>query len=102
MIIAVYPIGQFFAMAIIKKNITLLFISRFFDGMTGGNISIAQAMIGDVSKPENRAKNFGMLGAAFGLGFILGPYIGGKLSDPSIVSWFSAAVPFYFAAFLAF
>jgi DHA1 family tetracycline resistance protein-like MFS transporter len=90
-----------FAIAIVTKNIPLLFFSRFFDGITGGNISIAQAMIGDVSKPENRAKNFGMLGAAFGLGFILGPYIGGKLSDPSVVSWFNAATPFYFAAILA-
>lgn len=91
-----------FAVAIITKNIPLLFASRFFDGITGGNISIAQAMIGDVSTPENRAKNFGMLGAAFGLGFIFGPYLGGKLSDPSVISWFTAAVPFYFAAFLAF
>jgi DHA1 family tetracycline resistance protein-like MFS transporter len=90
-----------FAFAIITKNIPLLFFSRFFDGITGGNISVAQAMIGDVSKPENRAKNFGMLGAAFGLGFILGPYIGGKLSDPSVMSWFTAATPFYFAAILA-
>lgn len=91
-----------FAVAILTKNIPLLFISRFFDGITGGNISIAQAMIGDVSKPENRAKNFGMLGAAFGLGFIFGPYIGGKLSDPSVVSWFTLATPFYFAGILAF
>ncbi len=90
-----------FAFAIITKNIPLLFFSRFFDGITGGNISVAQAMIGDVSKPENRAKNFGMLGAAFGLGFLLGPYIGGKLSDPSVLSWFTAATPFYFAAILA-
>lgn len=91
-----------FAIAIITKNIPLLFISRFADGITGGNISIAQAMIGDVSKPENRVKNFGMLGAAFGLGFIIGPYIGGKLSDPSVLSWFTTATPFYFAAILAF
>lgn len=90
-----------FAFAIITKNIPLLFFSRFFDGITGGNISVAQAMIGDVSKPENRAKNFGMLGAAFGLGFILGPFIGGKLSDPSVVHWFTSATPFYFAAILA-
>lgn len=90
-----------FAIAITTKNIPLLFFSRFFDGITGGNISIAQAMIGDVSKPENRAKNFGMLGAAFGLGFIFGPYIGGKLSDPSVLHWFNAATPFYFAAILA-
>lgn len=91
-----------FAFAIITKNIPLLFFSRFFDGITGGNISIAQAMIGDVSTHENRAKNFGMLGAAFGLGFIFGPYIGGKLSDPSVISWFTSATPFYFAAILAF
>lgn len=91
-----------FAIAIITKNLPLLFFSRFFDGITGGNISIAQAMIGDVSKPENRAKNFGMLGAAFGLGFIFGPYIGGKLSDPSVLSWFTLATPFYFAGILAF
>ncbi len=90
-----------FAIAILTKNIPLLFFSRFFDGLTGGNISIAQAMIGDVSAPENRAKNFGMLGAAFGLGFIFGPFIGGKLSDPSVVSWFNSATPFYFAAILA-
>ena len=90
-----------FAIAIITKNIPLLFFSRFFDGVTGGNISIAQAMIGDVSDASNRARNFGMLGAAFGLGFIFGPYIGGKLSDPSVVSWFNAATPFYFAAILA-
>jgi len=90
-----------FAIAIVTKNIPLLFFSRFFDGVTGGNISIAQAMIGDVSTTENRAKNFGLLGAAFGLGFIFGPFIGGKLSDPSVVSWFTSATPFYFAAILA-
>lgn len=91
-----------FAYAIITKNIPLLFISRFFDGITGGNVSVAQAMIADISTPENRTKNFGMIGAAFGLGFILGPYIGGRLSDPATVSWFTAATPFYFAAILAF
>lgn len=91
-----------FAVGIITKNIPLLFFSRFFDGITGGNISVAQAMISDVSLPENRMRNFGMLGAAFGLGFIFGPYIGGKLSDPSVVSWFTSATPFFFAAILAF
>jgi DHA1 family tetracycline resistance protein-like MFS transporter len=91
-----------FAVGIVTKNIPLLFFSRFFDGLTGGNISVAQAMISDTSTPENRVRNFGMLGAAFGLGFIFGPYIGGKLSDPSVVSWFSASTPFYFAAILAF
>lgn len=91
-----------FAIGIITKNIPLLFFARFFDGLTGGNISVAQAMISDTSAPENRARNFGMIGAAFGLGFIFGPYIGGRLSDPLTVSWFNAATPFFFAGILAF
>lgn len=91
-----------FAIGIITRNIPLMFISRGFDGITGGNISVAQAAVADVTKPEDRAKNFGLIGAAFGLGFIIGPYIGGKLSDPAILSWFNATTPFYFAALLSF
>jgi len=91
-----------FAIGIITKNITLLFVSRAFDGITGGNISVAQASIADSSTPENRARSFGIIGAAFGLGFILGPFFGGKLSDPSIISWFNATTPFWFAAILSF
>ncbi len=104
-----------FAIGIIQRNIPLLFIARAFDGVTGGNLSVAQAAIADITKPEDRAKNFGLIGAAFGLGFILGPYIGGKLSVPGIdligigsfhalttPSWFNAATPFWFAAILSF
>jgi len=90
-----------FALGIILRNIPLLFLARGFDGITGGNLSVAQAAVADVTKPENRAKAFGMIGAVFGLGFILGPYIGGKLSDHTIVSWFNATTPFYFAAGLS-
>lgn len=90
-----------FAIGLITKNIPLLFASRILDGITGGNISVAQAAIADISTPKNRARNFGLVGMAFGLGFILGPYIGGKLADPSVVSWFSAATPFWFAAILS-
>ncbi len=90
-----------FALGIVTRNIPLLFLARGFDGVTGGNIPVAQAVIADITPPEQRAKNFGLLGAAFGLGFIIGPYIGGKLSDPSIVSWFTAAIPFWFAAMLS-
>jgi len=91
-----------FAIGIITKNLPLLFISRAFDGVTGSSISVAQAAIADVTKPENRAKTFGLIGAAFGLGFIFGPYIGGKLSDPLVLSWFDATTPFWFAAILSF
>jgi DHA1 family tetracycline resistance protein-like MFS transporter len=91
-----------FAFGIITKNLPLLFFSRAFDGITGGNIAVAQAAVADITDPQHRARNFGLIGAAFGLGFIIGPYIGGKLSDPAVVSWFSASTPFWFAAALSF
>ena len=70
-----------FAFAIQSKLIWLLFLSRARPGCTGGNISIALAALADVSKPEEKAKNFGLVGMAFGLGFILGPTLGGILSS---------------------
>ena len=92
----------FFAIGIASHNIPLLFVARILDGLTGGNLSVAQAGIADISTAKNRARNFGFIGMAFGLGFILGPYIGGKLADPNIVSWFNAETPFYFTALLCF
>ncbi len=91
-----------FALAILTRNIPLLFISRALDGITGGNISVAQASLADVTTPEHRARTFGLIGAAFGLGFIIGPFLGGKLSDPHVLSWFDATTPFWFAALLSF
>ncbi|HLX55101.1 MAG TPA: MFS transporter, partial [Aquella sp.] len=90
-----------FAIAIVTKNIPLLFFARIMDGCTGGNISVAQAVIADISTPQNRAKNFGLIGMAFGLGFIFGPVIGGVLSDHHLVKWFSASTPFYFTSTLS-
>ena len=90
-----------FAIGVATKNIPLMFASRIVDGITGGNISVAQAVISDISTPKNRAKNFGLVGASFGLGFIFGPYIGGKLADPTVVSWFSASTAFWFTAILS-
>lgn len=98
-----------FAIGIMTANIPLLFAGRALDGFTGGNLAVANAAIGDISTNENRAKNFGALGAAFGLGFIVGPYLGGKLSSPDVSfyglfdtpSWFGATTPFWFAAILA-
>jgi DHA1 family tetracycline resistance protein-like MFS transporter len=94
-----------FAIGISQGSIALLFAGRALDGLTGGNIAVAQAAIGDISNDSNRQKNFGLLGAAFGLGFIIGPYLGGKLSQPSVSfyhlfdtpHWFSATTPFWFA-----
>ena len=98
-----------FAVGISTASIPLLFAARALDGFTGGNIAVAQAAIGDISDDSNRARNFGLIGAAFGLGFIIGPYLGGKLSSPNTSfyglfdtpSWFGATTPFWFAAILS-
>lgn len=90
-----------FAIGILLHNLPLMFVARALDGASGGNISVAQAVIGDISSPQNRAKNFGLIGMAFGIGFVVGPFLGGKLSDPSVVHWFNAATPFWFAAILS-
>lgn len=63
------------------RSIAVIMISRFLDGITGGNITVAQAYISDVTDEKSRAKGMGMIGAAFGLGFILGPASGGLLSQ---------------------
>lgn len=65
------------------NTLWLMFIARLIPGFTGGNISTAQAYIADISKPEDRSKNFGLIGAAFGLGFLLGPAIGGIFKENS-------------------
>jgi multidrug resistance protein len=62
----------------------VLFLSRLIDGITGGNLSTAAAYIADVSQPEERAKNFTLMGMAFGIGFILGPALGGALGQISL------------------
>lgn len=62
-------------------NLTWLIIARVMDGISGANIGTAQAYIADVTTPENRAKGMGLIGAAFGLGFILGPPLGGILAS---------------------
>ncbi len=76
-------------------SLPLLFLGRIIDGITGGNISTAQAYIADITPPNERSKGMGLIGAAFGLGFIFGPAIGG------IMSHFSLAAPLLFAAALA-
>ena len=64
----------------VSQSFEVFLISRIISGATGGNISIAQSYVVDVTEKKERAKALGMMGALFGLGFILGPYIGGELS----------------------
>jgi MFS family permease len=65
------------------KTLPLIFLSRMIDGFTAGNISLAQAYIADVTRPEQRTRSFAVIGIAFGLGFLIGPAIGGFLSQIS-------------------
>lgn len=80
----------------VAPTLAWLFVGRILDGITGGNISTAQAYIADVTKPEERARGMGLIGAAFGMGFVFGPALGGVLSR-----W-GLSAPLYFAAALAF
>src|SRR5215211_1188076 len=79
----------------LANTLLLVFVGRIISGITGGNISAAQAYIADVTTKENRAKGMALFGAAFGLGFVLGPAIGG------ITSKYGVHIPFFIAAVLS-
>ncbi|MEX0773946.1 MAG: MFS transporter [Balneolales bacterium] len=98
-------------------SLTVLFISRLIAGVMGGNISTAQAYIADATTPENRARGMGLIGAAFGIGFVMGPAIASGLIHPefkaffdnsgftNFAAWMEAnrySLPGFFAAFLSF
>jgi multidrug resistance protein len=96
LLISIIGTGIGFLILGFANTLWMLFAGRILDGLTGGNISTAQAYIADITTPENRAKGMGLVGAAFGLGFIFGPALGGILSHWGI------HVPFFFAAGLCF
>ena len=93
-LISLFAFAMDYLLLAFSPTIAWLFVGRIIAGLTGASITTASAYIADVSTPENRAKNFGMIGAAFGLGFIIGPVIGGLLGQ------FGSRVPFYAAAVL--
>jgi len=87
------PVG--FALFGLAPTLVWLFVARIIDGISGGNISTAQAYIADVTPPDQRSRGMGLIGAAFGLGFIFGPAIA------AVLSHISREAPFFFAAALA-
>jgi DHA1 family tetracycline resistance protein-like MFS transporter len=87
-----------FGIGIGVKSIFLLFLSRIMAGFVGGNVSVAQAAMADITPAKKRAARFGMIGAAYGIGFILGPVFGGLLSGQNIFPGGSASTPFWFSA----
>jgi MFS family permease len=129
LLFSIYSVAQFFATPIIGKlsdrfgrkplliislagtvianflagtatTATALFLARFLDGITGGNSSVAQAVISDVTNRENRAKGFGIFGAAFGSGLILGPAISLLAQSISLGASFLASGAIAFVALL--
>src|SRR5215211_3113685 len=83
-----------FVMLAIAHSVWMLFAARIVDGLSGGNISTARAYVADVTEPKDRARAYGLIGAAFGLGFILGPALSGILSGISYTApiWTAAGI----------
>lgn len=86
-------LGLDYVLMALAPSLALLFVGRVISGITSASFSIASAYIADVAPPEKRAASYGMLGAAFGIGFVLGPAIGGLLggADPRLPFWVAAA-----------
>lgn len=84
-----------FVLGIHRASLPLLFLGRIVPGIAAGNLTMAFAAIADVSAPENRAKNFALIGMAFGLGMILGPPFGAWLTSSHAFAWFDITTPFY-------
>ncbi|MFH6985057.1 TCR/Tet family MFS transporter [Marinoscillum luteum] len=92
LLFALFGFGIDYIFMALAPTVWWLFLGRIVAGVTGASFTTASAYIADVSSPEKRAQNFGMIGAAFGLGFIVGPMTGGILGE------FGSRVPFYAAA----
>jgi len=89
-----------FVMLALAHSIVMLFAARIVDGLSGGNIATARAYVADVTEPKDRARAYGLIGAAFGLGFIMGPALSGVLAQVSYTApiWAAAALTLVAAA----
>lgn len=83
-----------FVMLALAQSFTMLFLARVVDGLSGGNISTARAYVADVTEPKDRARAYGLIGVAFGMGFILGPALSGVLAKISMTApiWVAAGI----------
>ncbi len=95
LLLAVFGLGCDYVITAMAPSIGWLFVGRTLAGICGASYVIANAFIADITRPEERAKAFGLMGAAFGLGFVIGPAIGGLLGA------FGPRVPFYVAAIIS-
>lgn len=95
LLLSLFGLGVDYLFLALANSLPLLFIGRIIAGICGASFSTGFAYVADISPPEKRAQNFGMMGAAFGLGFIIGPFIGGMFSE------FGTRAPFIAAACLS-
>ncbi|MEI8365946.1 MAG: MFS transporter, partial [Parachlamydiaceae bacterium] len=79
-------------------SISLLFLYRVLVGIASGTVPVAQAMIADISDARDKARRFSLFSASLGLGFTVGPFLGGKLADASLSNWCGYATPFIAAS----
>lgn len=89
------------AIAVMFHSLTLLIIGRIVAGLTSGSQPIAQAAIIDLSIEEQKTRNIGLILLSLSIGFILGPLLGGLLSDKNLIPWFNFSIPFIFSALLS-
>ncbi|WP_240911570.1 MFS transporter [Paludisphaera soli] len=82
----------------LARDYPTMLLGRMLDGASGGNIMVAQAYVADVTRPEHRARGMGMIGMAFGLGFVLGPLLGGLMQDLPLAPGWHLRAPFLAAA----
>jgi MFS transporter, DHA1 family, tetracycline resistance protein len=92
---SIFGLGAMFLFSALATSLTGLLLARILGGVMAANFAVANAYVADLTKPENRAKSFGMVGAAFGIGYIIGPMVGGLLGSIDI------RLPFYVAAGLS-
>jgi DHA1 family tetracycline resistance protein-like MFS transporter len=94
LLLAIFGLGMDFILMALAPNLTWLFVGRVIAGVCGASWIIASAFIADVTTPDERAKAYGLMGAAFGVGFVIGPAIGGLLGElgPRVPFWVAAGI----------
>ena len=95
LLLSLFGLGLDYVVIAFAPTLVWLFVARMISGICGSSLTVANAYIADISGPEDRAKNFGMIGAAFGLGFVIGPAMGGFLGE------MGTRIPFFAAAGLS-
>jgi DHA1 family tetracycline resistance protein-like MFS transporter len=95
LLLSIAGLGTMFLLSALVNSVQALVALRIFGGALAANFAVANAYVADITTPENRAKSFGMIGAAFGIGYVVGPMVGGLLGSIDV------RLPFYFAAGLS-